>query len=56
MEEKCQLEETNIFLQEHINVKELYKHYLDSVFSIGSWVFTQVDDVIKRSQALFENK
>lgn len=56
VEEKNQLAAANAFLQDHIKVKELYKKYLDSVYSIGSGEFNQVDDVIKRSQALFENK
>ena len=55
-EERNQLEEANLFLQDHIKVKELYKQYLDSVYSVGSEDFSQVDDVIKRSQALFEKK
>ena len=56
VEEKNQLDTANSFLQDHIKVKELYKQYLDSVYSIGSGDFNKVDDVIKRSQALFENK
>ena len=56
VEEKNQLAAANAFLQDHIKVKELYKKYLDYVYSIGSGEFNQVDDVIKRSQALFENK
>ena len=55
-EERNQLEEANSFLQDHIKVKELYKQYLDSVYAIGLEDFSQVDDVIKRSQALFEKK
>lgn len=54
--EKCQLLDSKKFMQDLVTLKMCFKSYIDLVFKTNQHEFHKTEDIMHRSQALFETR